>query len=66
LPDWLAISAFERGFSDREVALKISAALLADGYPFAHIGAALRESKTVVGKVLKDLPSYFEEVLESL
>lgn len=66
LPDWLAISAFERGFSDREVALKISAALLADGYPFSHIGAALRESKSVVAKALKDLPSYFEEVLESL
>lgn len=66
LPDWLAISAFERGFSDREVALKISAALLVDGYPFSHIGAALRESKTVIAKVLKDFPSYFEEVLESL
>lgn len=66
LPDSLTISAFECGFSDREVALKVSAALLADGYPFSHIGAALRESKPVIANVLKDLPSYFEEVLESL
>lgn len=66
LPDRLAISAFEQGFSDREVATKIRDGLQGVGYPFAYLGAALRESRAVIADVLKEFPSYFEEVLESL
>lgn len=66
LPDQLAISVFESGFSDREVASKIRNALLAVGYPYAYIGPALRESKPVIKEVLNELPSYFLGVLESL
>lgn len=66
LPDRLAISAFEQGFSDREVAIKIREGLQGVGYPFAYLSAALKESREVIGGVLKEFPSYFEEVLESL
>jgi POLQ-like helicase len=66
LPDRLAISVFEHGFSDREVASKIREVLQGVGYPHAYLGAALRESRTVIAGALKEFPSYFEEVLESL
>ena len=63
LPDWLAISTFERGFSDRAIALKIRDSLVSAGYPFEYVAAALRESKTIISSVLRDFPTYFEEVL---
>lgn len=66
LPDALSISAYDRGFADRAVALSLSNSLQESGYANAHFGTALTTQRDVIVNALANYPTYFEAVLEGL
>jgi len=63
LPDWLSISCYEFGFSDRVLAQHLCAAVRAEGFEGNFFAPALVSHRDRIEAVLADYPSYFESVL---
>lgn len=63
LPDWLSISSYELGFSDRVLAQRLCDAIRADGFEGQFFAPALGPHRDRIEAVLADYPSYFESVL---
>lgn len=66
LPDPLSISIYERGFSDRVIAQRVSGELILQGYQDNYWGPAFEFHRSEVEVVLGNYPSYFSSVLASL
>ena len=63
LPDWLSISCYEHGFSDRVVAQRLCDVVRAEGFSGKFFEPALRSHRGQIEEALEDYPSYFESVL---
>lgn len=64
LPDWLAISCFEEGFTDRVIAQKLRDAVRLDGYVGELFGSVLESHRISISAILGAYPTYFESVFE--
>ncbi|TKR56021.1 DEAD/DEAH box helicase [Allopusillimonas ginsengisoli] len=65
LPDWLSISCYEQGFSDRVLAQHLCGAVRADGFLDNFFASAFASHQDRIEAVLTEYPSYFESVLAS-
>ncbi len=63
LPDWLSISCYENGFSDRVLSQRLCDAVRAEGYEGTFFVPALEAHRDEIEAMLADYPSYFESVL---
>lgn len=62
----LAVSTYEAGLADREIAQEVAIDIWLSGYEGIDFRSALTEYREVVAKLLSAYPSYFREVLDSL
>ncbi|AMJ56337.1 MULTISPECIES: DEAD/DEAH box helicase [Stenotrophomonas] len=66
LPSRLAVSTYESGLADRQVAQEVAFQVRLTGYEGFNFRAALREHRDVVVRSLAAYPSYFDKVLDGL
>lgn len=66
LPDSLSISIYEKGFSDRCVAIRVRDELIGRGYAESYWGESVELYRFELEEVLNNSPSYFKSVLDSL
>ena len=66
LPDSLSISIYEKGFSDRCVAVKIRDELILKDYQESYWGDSIEFYRSDLQEILNDYPSYFQSVLDSV
>ena len=66
LPSRLAVSTYESGLADRQVAQEVAVQVRLAGYEGFNFRAALREHRDVVVRSLAAYPSYFDKVLDGL
>lgn len=66
LPDWLAISTYEQGFSDRVIAQTIATYLRSQGYEGEFFGGSLDGHKVGLRMLLEEFPSYYTGVFTTL
>ena len=66
LPSSIAVSIYESGLADRQVAQDVALNIWLTGYEGTDFCAALDEYREVVAVTLSAYPSYFRAVLDSL
>ena len=66
LPNSLSISIYEKGFSDRCVAIQMCDELNSKNYQDLFWGESFEFYRYELEETLKNYPSYFQSVLDSL